>query len=125
MVLDGLRADEQVLGDLPVGVPLGGKPGYLRFLRRQLVDRVERAVPDMLAGRLQLDARPFRKAFHPELAEELVGRAQLGARVDTTTLASEPLAIEEVCSGQVDSEGCRLKPLNRVAVQRFGGFAIR
>src|SRR5258706_2103831 len=35
VVLDGLRAYKQMLCDLPVGVPLDGKAGYLRFLRRQ------------------------------------------------------------------------------------------
>jgi len=40
VVLDRARADEELSGDLPVAVPLRGEVGNLRFLRRELAERI-------------------------------------------------------------------------------------
>src|SRR5207302_3637444 len=66
VVLDGARADEQLSRDFAIRVSFRRQARDLRLMRRQLVERVDRPLPGMLAGRLQLDARPFRERLHPE-----------------------------------------------------------
>src|SRR5258706_11090716 len=72
VVFDGARADEQLSRDFAIRVPLRRQARDLRLLRRQLVERVDRPLPGMLAARLQLDARSFRERVHAEFREHLV-----------------------------------------------------
>src|SRR4029077_13305001 len=96
VVFDSARADEQLSRDLAIRVPLRRKTRDLSLLRGQLVERVDRPLPGMLAGRLELDTRALRERVHAEFREHLVREAQLGAGVHPAPFPSQPLAIEEV-----------------------------
>src|SRR3954464_15098544 len=66
VVLDGARADEQLSGDLAVGVPLRREAWDLKLPRGQLVDRLRGPLAGMLAGRLQLDPSALGERLHAE-----------------------------------------------------------
>ena len=54
-----VRADEQLGGDLRVGLAIGGEPGDVRLLRGELPARLDRALAHGLAGGQQLVPGPF------------------------------------------------------------------
>ena len=81
MVVDDARADEQLSSDLSVRGPLCREAGDLRFLRGQVVARLDGAFAGALAGRLELDPRALSERLHAELREQLVGAPQLLAGV--------------------------------------------
>src|SRR5438270_11816311 len=77
VVLDGARAEEQPRADLWVRLPIGGQAGDLRFLGRQAVAGVGRALARGLAGGEQLTAGALGEGVGPDAREQLVGGAQL------------------------------------------------
>ena len=102
MVLDGARADEEVGGDLAVGVAVRRQAGDLRFLRGELVMRIHGPFSGMSARRLQLGPCTLGERVHPEVTEEVVGDLQLLARVKASAFASQPFAVEKVRAGKID-----------------------
>src|SRR5579863_8749141 len=77
VVLDGAWADEQLGGDLSVGVSLRDEAGDLLLLRRQLTECLDGAGTRMLAGRQQLDPRALGERLHAEGGEHAVGDTKL------------------------------------------------
>ena len=65
VVLDRARADEQLRGDLSVGMSLRDEAGDLRFLRRKLAERLHGPFTGALACRQQLAFRAPRERFVP------------------------------------------------------------
>src|SRR5712692_3564761 len=124
VILDRARADEQLSGDLPVGVTLRDETRDLGFLRREVAERVHRAPAGTFPRRLELDACALREGLHPELGEELVCRPQLRSRVDPSAFPSEPLAVVEVRAREVDAEARRPEVLGRLAVKGLGRFSF-
>src|SRR4029077_5473846 len=80
---DRARADEQLRADLRVRKALAGEPGDLLLLRRQLPARPGAALPRLLARRQQLAAGALGERLHADRVEQVVGGAQLPARVDS------------------------------------------
>ena len=78
----------------------------------------------MLAGRLQLDPRALGERLRPEAGEEVVGGAQLLARVHAPAFASQPLAVEQVGAGEVDRHARSSEPLGRLYVEVLGVLAV-
>src|SRR5689334_12869893 len=70
--LDGAGADEQLGGDLLVGLPVPGQPGDLDFLGREVGEGLGRALAHGFPGGQQLAAGPFREAFHTYRGQDLV-----------------------------------------------------
>src|SRR6185437_8607887 len=126
VVLDGARADEQQSGYLRVRAPLGREPGDLRLLRGELVDRLDGTFAHRLAGgrKLALSALGERSRAHS--AEQLVGRAQLLARVDAAVLTTQPLAVaQQPPAARFDPErpfGAARPRAFAQAVERRDGF---
>src|SRR6202000_602002 len=60
----------------------------------QLVTRFDPSLAHLRPCRLQLDPGAFRERLHPDRDEQVMCLAKLGARMDPTTLASQPLAEE-------------------------------
>ena len=69
VVVDGARADEQLGRDFRVGGTVGRKAGDLRFLRGQVVTRLDGPFARVLAGRLELDPGALGERLHAELRE--------------------------------------------------------
>ena len=84
--LDRARADEQLGADLRVRQALAGEPGDLLLLRREPPARARVAFARLLACRQQLAAGAIGECLHADLVEQMVGAAQLLARVDAPAL---------------------------------------
>src|SRR6478672_12701110 len=69
VVLDGARADEQLSGDLPIGVSVRRKARDLRLLGRELVERVHGPLAGPLTGGQQLAFGATRERLHPHAGE--------------------------------------------------------
>ena len=68
----------------------------LRFLRSELLDRIHGPFAGALTRRLELGPGALGKCLHAEVGEHFVSDPQLVTSVQATTLASEPLAVEEM-----------------------------
>ena len=121
VVLDGARADEQLGGDLRVGVPLGREPGDLRLLRGELVDRLDGTFAHRLAGGRKLTLSALGERSRAHSAEHLVGRAQLLARVDATVLTTQPLAVQKAAAAEFERRATKAA----MEVVDIGGMMVR
>src|SRR5216683_6600142 len=116
VVFDGARAHEQLGSDLGVGQALAGQPGDLSFAGSELGGDVGGAVADPLAGGPQLARGSFGEPIGSHPSEHLVRGAQLLAGVDAATLATQPLAVEQIGAGELDPEAGAAEPVDRLAV---------
>src|SRR3954453_14967994 len=119
VILNRARADEQLRGDLSVGVTFRRQTRNLFLLRGQLSERVDGAFPSVLAGGLQLDPRPLGERIHSEVVEHFVRRSKLVARVDSTRPTPEPLSVEQSGARKVESQTARREPVDGLTVERF------
>ena len=124
VVLDGTRADEELGADLRVRAPVDREPGDLQLLGGQLVVRLDRPPANGLAGREQLALGALGERLRPDAPEELVGRAQLLARVRTAVLPAQPLAVHELAAGAMHGHAGPAQALDRLAVERLGIVAV-
>jgi hypothetical protein len=53
-----------------------------------------------------------------------VGCAQLLARVASAALAAQPFAVQEMTAGELDVDAGAGEPLDRLAIERLGGFPV-
>ena len=53
-----------------------------------------------------------------------MGGAQLSARVQPPALAAEPFAVDEMSAGEPPADACAAEPLERLAVELFGGLTV-
>ena len=117
VVLDGARADEQLRRDLAVGVALSWESRDLRLLRGELVERLDRSLAGVLTGRRELDPCALGERLHPEVREQFVGEPELRPGVQPTARAPQPLAVEEMRPGKVETQARRLQPSDRLAIE--------
>jgi hypothetical protein len=80
--------------------PSPGEPGNLGFLGCELLARLGAALADLLPGSDQFPAGALGERLHPDRGEQVVGGAQLLARVDASTLAAQPFAVARPSSGR-------------------------
>src|SRR3954465_5872796 len=104
VVLDRSGADEELGADLGVGAAVDREPGDLLLLRRQLVERLRRALADALARREQLATGALGERLCPHATERVVRRTQLRPRVHTAALATKPLAVQQLGAGVVHDD---------------------
>src|SRR4249919_1158540 len=102
VVLDRLRAEEELRGDVLVRLPLADQAGDLQLLRRQLVDRARISSTHCLAGRTQLGTRPLRPGLGTELLEAVDRGTQLLASIRTPALAAQELPVQKLRSRPVE-----------------------
>src|SRR3954468_23084627 len=95
VVVDSAGTDEQLRGDFLVRSSVSREVGDLCFLRCQVVECLDGPFARVLAGGLELDPGALGERFHAELGEQLVGGAQLLARVEPAALAAQPLAVKQ------------------------------
>ena len=71
-------------------------------------------------------SRPARSAnaWAPAPTEHLVGGSKVLAGVDAAVLATQPLAVHEVCAGEMDGDTTALESFDRLAVQGLGSLAV-
>src|SRR4051812_25369405 len=119
VVLDRPRADEQLGADLLVRLPMLREPGHLRLLRGEHVARLDGEPAHRLARRRELATRALGERLCSHAPEELVGGAQLFARVHAAALAPEPFAVEQARASELGPDPGALEPLDRLLVEAF------
>ena len=70
----------------------------------ELVEGVDVAPPDLLAGRVQLVTASLREGLEPQVGERVVCAPELGASVDAAALAAQPLAVQQLGPGELDAQ---------------------
>src|SRR6476620_6320849 len=95
VVVDRVRANKQLSGDLAVGATFRREASDLHLLRSELVSRIWAPPPGTLTRRLQLAMCALGERVHAEVVEHLVSDPHLAASVRVTTLTSEPLAVKK------------------------------
>jgi hypothetical protein len=96
----------------------------LGLLRSEVSDRIDRAPAHGLSGGQQLAAGAFGKPVGACAAEHLVPLAERVARVLASVLAPQPLAMDQMCPGQLNRYSGGLEALNRLQVQVIRGTAV-
>src|SRR5207302_1501858 len=94
-------ADEELRRDVRIRGAVPRQPRDAQLLRRQLVARLRRPPPRVLAGRRQLAVRPLREAPSARLREPLVRRPQLLPGSRPLTPPPQPLAVQQLRTRQV------------------------
>ena len=106
VVVDGVRAEIELGGDLRVGGARRGEPCHLGFLRGQVTavagGGLGRAA---LPGGGQFGAGTLGEAVRTDVGQQLVGQPEGHARVPRPPHAPEPLAVDKVAAGQVGRAG--------------------
>src|SRR4051812_31390252 len=95
----------------------------MSLLRGEIVARVRAAFPDAFARRQQLSLGPPGEPLGAHAREHLERGAQLIAGVDAAPLPAQPLAVQEVCAGEIDAYACPSGPFDRLPVQTVCGIA--
>ena len=90
----------------------------------QLVARLGGPPAHPLARGQQLAPGTLGERLHADRHEQLVGRAQLCARVDAAILAAQPLPVEEMRACEVGPEPRAPQAVDGLAVQALGGLAL-
>ena len=121
---DRPRADEELGGDLRIGVAVAREPGDVRLLRRELVARVVAALAHLLPGGRSSRRARSAKAVRAHRGEQLARGAQLLARVDAPALAAQPLAVQQARAGELGREPRAAEALDGLAVEALGGVAV-
>jgi hypothetical protein len=93
--LNRARAEEQPRADLRVRQAVARELSDLPLLRRQIIACFDGSPAGSLARRHQLATRALRERLHPHRREHVVCCAELLARVDPATLATQPLTVEQ------------------------------
>jgi hypothetical protein len=124
VIVHRARADEQLGGDLLVRGTLRDKTRDLRLLRRQVAACLGGPFACAFPGRLELDPGAFGVRGYAELAEQLVGAAQLLARVESPAFASQPFAVEQTDAGELHANACTLERRDGLTVEALGGLPV-
>ncbi len=103
MVLDRALGDEQLSGDLSVCVSARRKARNLGLPGRELVERVHGPFAGMLAGRQQLAFGTELERLGAHDGERLERGAQLLPGVEAATFAAQPLPVEKMSPGELES----------------------
>ena len=77
---------------------------------------VDLAPADLLARGQQLAAGALGEGLRAHRGEQVVGGAQLAARVDPSALAMQPLAVQQVGPGELGPQRGAAEPLDRLGV---------
>jgi len=124
VIFDGARADEQAGADLWVRESVAGQPRDLGFLRGQLVVGLDSALAHGLARGQQLPAGSLGERLRPHRGKQVVGGAQLHARVHAPALAAQPFAVDQTPPGQLHPHAGAAQALDRLAIETLGGGAL-
>ena len=121
--LDRARTEEQLGTDLRVGEPVAGEPGDLLLLRREILARLERTLAQLRTGGDQLALGALGERLHPDLGEHLLGGPQPLARLAGTTVAAQPLAEDQMCTGELNAR-IPAQSVDRLVISGFGIVAL-
>src|SRR5215208_5495431 len=122
--LDGTGAEEQPGADLRIGKTVPREAGDLLLLRRELVARLDSALARPPARRHDLAAGALGERLHADPLEQLVGGAQLRARIRAPALPAQPLAVEQMRAGELGTKLRTTQSIDRFGVAVLGGLAF-
>src|SRR4051794_15287868 len=120
MPLGGARADEELPADLLVREALTREASDLKLLGGEVVARLHGALAGGLAGGAQLAPGALGECLDAHGAELVVGVAQLDARIDAAALTAQPLAVDQLGTGEVHAAAGAREPFDRLTVQALG-----
>src|SRR3954470_7817558 len=120
VVLDGLRAEEELRSDVAVAAAPRRELCDPPLLRRQLVERARIARAGSLPCRMELLSRPFRpeRSAHP--LERLERRPKLDPRLETPLLPPQELAVGEMRARAFERRRAVREQPDALAEERFG-----
>src|SRR6266480_4774333 len=78
----------------------------------------------MLAGRQQLALGPVPERVGADARKGRERDSQLLSRVEAATFAAQPLAVQKLCPGELDSKTRARELLDRLAVEAVGVVAL-
>jgi hypothetical protein len=116
---DGAGADEEPGADVLVGEFLANQPddmGLLGGSWPSIATLRVRAVPP---GRLQFTGGALGECLRAHHGEHVVGGAQAVARINSSALAAQPLAVEQVAASQFPANPGAFEALDRLQVGAF------
>jgi hypothetical protein len=90
----------------------------------EVYTRLDGTFANLLTRRHQLTAGALGECLHDYSAEHLVGDAELRAGVDAAPVAAQPLAVEQVCPGELRAKPRTTQAVDCLLVQTLSGFAI-
>lgn len=114
VIVDGPRAKEELRGRLTVGRAPTNEARHMEFLRSELIERGWVSPACRLASGAKLGDSPDGPERDSKALECLQRGAQLYPRLDTTMLAPQPLAVEQLGTGLLERT-----ITDRVEAERF------
>src|SRR3954452_14060715 len=124
VVLHGPGADEQLGADLGVGEAVSCQTGDLAFLRSERLARIHGALACDRPGGQELTVSALGERLGSGTAEHLVRGPEILPGVDASVLSTQPLAIHQVCAGDVNGDASAREPFDRLAITGLGRLAI-
>ena len=106
MPFHGTRAQEELCGDLGIGVTVARQPGNLLLLSREVVARLRAPLSDSFAGSGQFAAGVVHERLHSNHDKHAVCRTKLLAGVDAVARSAQPLAVQQVRTGKLRAQRC-------------------
>src|SRR5690242_16561039 len=119
-----MATDVELGTDLRVGQAVPGKPRDLRLLTGEHAVRLLPSFTCGLARGGQFSPRTLGEGLRPDPAEDVVRRPQLLAGVDPARLATQPLAVHEPGTGEIDDDAGPLQARDGFPVEGVGGLAV-
>src|SRR4030088_3493281 len=101
VIVDGVRADEQLGGYLGIGRASGDKAGNLRFTLGEPVVGSDGLFARLSSGGGQLKSGPLGEGDHADGLEQLVRRLKLLARFEAPAPPAEPFTVEKMSPGEL------------------------
>src|SRR5512132_2909812 len=100
------------------------EPRDLHVLGCELVMGLDPALAYFLPRRDQLSPGSVGKGVHPDRDEHVMAGPQLLARIDPMAVATQPLAVEQVCSGKLETQLRLAEMIDRFPVEALGEYAV-
>src|SRR5262245_46282381 len=93
---DGLWAVDQTGADLRVRQPVACEFGDLTLLGGEIVEGLRAVATALVAGGGELVGGTLRERLHAHGHEHLVREGEHGSRVESATVARQPLAVQQL-----------------------------
>ena len=123
MPFDRARGQEQLGAYLRIGQPVASQPSDGGLLRSKCARGPNGAPVHRLAGGPQLAPGAAGERLHADGVKHVQGDTQLRA-ASAAPVPAEPLAVEQVSTGQIRPVTGAGEPLDSVAVEALGGVAV-
>ena len=125
MPLDRARTEEESSADLCVGQAVAGEPRYVELLEGQLLEGLDTPSGRLVTDQGEFSPGSFGERGYPHRGQHVVSGAQLFPGLYALAGAAQPLAVQEVASGQLQAKPRSVQVLDRLAVCSFCLFTTQ